>query len=271
MARKGRTAERQSNPDARMRLGEHLREFKRRFYISFAAIAVAAIGGFFLARPLLYLLSAPLDELRAAGLAVDLNITNITQAFDVQMRIGFLLGLIISSPIWIWQLLAFVVPALRTIERKYVFGFIGAAVPLFIAGCATGWFVLPRIIRLFVGFTPDGFTAYLGATDYWDFSLKLVFAVGVAYTLPVVMVFLNLAGVVSGRAMLKGWRWAVIIATLFGAFVTPAGEVLSMFIIGVPMVALYFAACGVALLVDRRRAKRAAAAAAADDTAEATA
>ncbi|WP_072313496.1 twin-arginine translocase subunit TatC [Agrococcus sp. Marseille-P2731] len=241
-----------------MRLTEHLREFKRRFYISGAAILAAAIGGFFLAAPLLKLLSAPLLDLQASGLDVELNITNITQSFDLQMRIGFLLGLIIASPIWIWQLLAFVVPALRTIERRYVFGFVGAAVPLFVIGCATGWFVLPRIIRLFVGFAPEGFTAFLGATDYWDFSLKLVFAVGVAYVLPVVVVFLNLAGVVSGRSILRGWRWAVLTATLFGAFVTPAGEVLSMFVIAVPMVVLYFAAAGIALLVDRRRAKRAA-------------
>lgn len=241
-----------------MRLTEHLREFKRRFYISLIAIAVCAIGGFFLAAPVLHLLSAPLKELEASGLDVELNFTNVTQAFDVQMRIGFMLGLILSSPIWIWQLLAFIVPALRSIERRYVLGFIAAAVPLFVGGCATGWFVLPRIIRLFVGFAPDGFTAFLGASDYWDFSLKLVFAVGVAYVLPLVVVFLNLAGVVEGRTILKGWRWAVLVATLFGAFVTPAGEVLSMFIIAVPMVVLYFAATGIALLVDRRRAKRAA-------------
>ncbi|WP_347753646.1 twin-arginine translocase subunit TatC [Agrococcus sp. ProA11] len=258
MARKGRAAEQQRSADGRMRLAEHVREFKRRFYISLIAIAVCAIGGFFLAAPVLHLLSAPLDELQASGLDVELNITNVTQAFDVQMRIGFMLGIIMSSPIWIWQLLAFIVPALRSIERRYVLGFIAVAVPLFVGGCATGWFVLPRIIRLFVGFTPDGFTAFLGASDYWDFSLKLVFAVGVAYVLPLVVVFLNLAGVVEGRTILKGWRWAVLVATLFGAFVTPAGEVLSMFIIAVPMVVLYFAATGVALLVDRRRAKRAA-------------
>lgn len=252
MARKGR----QSNPEATMRLAGHLREFKRRFLISGVAFVVAAIGGFFLAAPLLQLLSAPLDDLQAAGLPVELNVTNITQALDVQMRIAFFLGLILSSPIWIWQLLAFVVPALRGIERRYVLGFIAAAVPLFIGGCATGWFVLPRIIRLFVGFTPDGFTAFLGASDYWDFSLKLVFAVGVSYVLPVIVVFLNLAGVLSGAAIIKGWRWAVLAATLFGAFVTPAGEVLSMFIIAVPMVVLYFTAAGIALLVDRRRAKR---------------
>lgn len=255
MARSGQPA----NPQARMRLAEHLREFKRRFLISGLAFAAAAIGGFFLAAPLLTLLSAPLDQLHETGLDVELNITNVTQALDVQMRIAFLLGIIISSPIWIWQLLAFVVPALRSIERRYVFGFVLSAVPLFIGGCATGWFILPRIIRLFVGFTPDGFTAFLGASDYWDFSLKLVFAVGVAYVLPVIVVFLNLAGVLTGKAILGGWRWAVLAATLFGAFVTPAGEVLSMFIIAVPMVVLYFGAAGIALLVDRRRAKRAAA------------
>lgn len=258
MARKGRTAEQQAKLEGRMRLAQHLREFKRRFYISGAAFVVAAAGGFFLAGPLLRVLSAPLDTLREMGFNVELNLTNVTEAIDVQMRIAFFLGLIISSPVWLWQMLAFIVPALRTIERRYVFGFIAAAVPLFIAGCATGWFVLPNIIRLFVAFTPDGLTNFMGASAYWDFSLKLVFAVGVAYMLPVIVVFLNLAGVLTGKAILKGWRWAVLAATLFGAFVTPAGDILSMFIIGVPMVVLYFAATGIALLVDRRRAKRSA-------------
>lgn len=253
MARRGRI----ENPQGRMPLAGHLREFKRRFLIAGIAFGLCAIGGFFLAAPVLQLLSAPLDDLRAQGLAVDLNITNVTQAFDVQMRIAFMLGIILSSPIWLWQLLAFIVPGLRSVERRYVFGFVGAAVPLFIGGCLTGWYVLPRIISLFVGFTPAGFSAYLGAQDYWDFSFKLVFAVGVAYVLPVIVVFLNLAGVYEGTTILKGWRWAVLAATLFGAFVTPAGEVLSMFIIAVPMIVLYFAAAGFAIIVDRRRAKRA--------------
>ena len=177
MARRGRI----ENPQGRMPLAGHLREFKRRFLIAGIAFGLCAIGGFFLAAPVLQLLSAPLDDLRAQGLAVDLNITNVTQAFDVQMRIAFMLGIILSSPIWLWQLLAFIVPGLRSVERRYVFGFVGAAVPLFIGGCLTGWYVLPRIISLFVGFTPAGFSAYLGAQDYWDFSFKLVFAVGVAY------------------------------------------------------------------------------------------
>ena len=239
-----------------MRLTEHLREFKRRFTISGIAFVLAAIAGFFLASPLLQLLSAPLVTLREMGFTVELNLTNVTEAIDVQMRIAFFLGIILSSPVWLWQLLAFVIPALRRIERRYVFGFIAAAVPLFVAGCATGWFLLPNIIRLFVAFTPEGLTNFMGASAYWDFSLKLVFAVGVAYMLPVIVVFLNLAGIISGRAILGGWRWAVLAATLFGAFVTPAGDILSMFIISVPMVVLYFAATGIALLVDRRRAKR---------------
>ena len=239
-----------------MALADHLREFRRRFWIVVLSFAACAIAGFFLAAPVLHVLSAPLDILREQGLDVGLNLTQITQAFDVQMRIGFMLGLILSSPVWIWQVLAFLLPGLRTVERRYVFGFLGAAVPLFLIGCATGWYVLPRIITLFVGFAPEGVTAYLSTQDYWDFSFKLVFAVGVAYVLPVVVVFLSFAEVVSGAAILAGWRWAVLGATLFGALVTPAGELLSMFVIAVPMVVLYVAAGGVALLADRRRAKR---------------
>lgn len=242
-----------------MRLVEHLRELRRRFVISFAAIAVLAIGGFLLSDLVLDLLAEPLQRLQAEGRVAEINITTVTQAFDIKMRIGLLVGVVASSPVWLYHLLAFLLPGLHKNERRYVWGFLASAVPLFLGGCAMGWFLLPRIIDLFVGFAPDSTTSLLSAQEYFDFSFKLVVAIGLGFVVPVVFVFLNLAGAITGRAILRGWRWAVLGITLFAAMVTPAGELLSMFLIAVPIIVLYFGAGAFAVLNDRRRAKRLAA------------
>lgn len=239
-----------------MRLTEHLIELRRRFTIAAITIAACAIAGFFVADFVLELLAAPLVQLQEDGRLVELNITYVTQAFDIKMRIALMVGVIISSPMWLYHLLAFFLPGLHGSERKYVLGFLIASVPLFLAGCALGWFLLPRIIQLFVGFAPDSLTSFLSAQEYFDFSFKLVIAIGIGFVVPVFVVFLNLAGVVSGKAILKAWRWAVLGITLFAACVTPAGELMSMFFIALPILVLYFAAAGFALINDRRRRKR---------------
>ncbi|GAA2173160.1 twin-arginine translocase subunit TatC [Agrococcus versicolor] len=245
-------------PDGRMRLVEHLRELRTRFVICFAAIAVLGIGGFFLSDLVLELLAAPLEPLQADRI-VELNFTFITQSFDIKMRIGLLVGVIAASPVWLYNILAFLLPGLHKGERRYVWGFLASAVPLFLGGCTMGWLLLPRIVQLFVGFAPEGTTSVLSAQEYFDFSFKLVVAIGLGFVVPVVIVFLNLAGAITGAAILKGWRWAVLGIALFAACVTPAGELLSMFLIAGPIIVLYFAAGGFAVLNDRRRAKRLAA------------
>lgn len=241
-----------------MRLVEHLRELRTRFVISFAAIAALGVGGFFLSDAVLALLAAPLVPLQDDRI-VELNFTFITQSFDIKMRIGLLVGVIAASPVWLYHILAFLLPGLHRKERGYVWGFLASAVPLFLGGCVMGWFLLPRIVQLFVGFAPEGTTSVLSAQEYFDFSFKLVVAIGLGFVVPVVFVFLNLAGAITGRAILLGWRWAVLGITLFAAMVTPAGELLSMFLIAVPIIVLYVAAGGFAVLNDRRRAKRLAA------------
>jgi len=129
-------------------------------------------------------------------------------------------------------------------------------VPLFLAGCYAGWFVLPHIVELMLGFTPAAAANFLDATTYYDFVLKLVLAVGVAFVLPVFLVLLNFVGVLSAAAIIKAWRVAILVIVLFTAIATPAADIVSMFVLAIPMVVLYFAAYGVAWLHDRRAAKR---------------
>jgi sec-independent protein translocase protein TatC len=149
------------------------------------------------------------------------------------------------------------VPALSRKELRYGLGFFLTAVPLFFAGCAAGWFVVPHIVQLLTSFAPSQDTAIIQAKVYFDFVLKLVVAIGVAFVLPVFLVLLNFVGILSARSIVKSWRIALLVIVLFTAIATPSADIVSMFLLAIPMVLLYFAAAGVAWLHDRRAAKAA--------------
>jgi sec-independent protein translocase protein TatC len=114
-------------------------------------------------------------------------------------------------------------------------------------------------VRLMTGFAPLEDTTFLQAKTYLDFTLKLILAIGVAFVLPVFLVLLNFAGVMSAAAILKGWRVAILLIAVFTALATPAADVVSMFMLMAPMIVLYFTAWGIAWLHDRRATKRTAA------------
>jgi sec-independent protein translocase protein TatC len=173
------------------------------------------------------------------------------------MQVAITIGAVISSPIWLWQIWAFFVPALTRKELKYAFGFFFTAVPLFILGGVAGWLLVPHMVTLLTSFAPEQDSAIIAAKTYFDFVTKLVIAVGVAFVLPVFLVLLNFVGVLSARSIIASWRWAVISIALFTAIATPSADILSMFLLAVPMVVLYFGAYGVAWLHDRRAAKAA--------------
>jgi sec-independent protein translocase protein TatC len=151
---------------------------------------------------------------------------------------------------------AFITPALVRKEKTYAVGFLLTAIPLFLGGCAAGWWVFPHVVEVMTGFAPDGTTTLLTARYYLDFSIKFILAIGIGFVLPVFLVLLNFTGVLSAAAIIKGWRWAILSITLFTAIATPAADVLSMFLLAIPMVILYYVAALIALLNDRRKAKR---------------
>jgi sec-independent protein translocase protein TatC len=234
----------------------HLLEVRRRLLIAAVSVVVAGIAGWFVAEPVIEALRAPLTEFAAQQhrLAA-LNYDTIAGAFDLRFRIALYLALVLSSPVWLYQIWAFLIPALTRRELRFALAFFGSAVPLFLAGCATGWLVVPHMVLLLAGFAPDGSATLVTASTYFDFVLKLVLALGVAFVLPVFLVLLNLAGVLSGRTILRSWRIAILAVIVFTALVTPSADVLSMCLLAVPLLGLYFGAAGVAVLHDRRVAR----------------
>ncbi len=241
--------------DERMSLGEHLRELRKRLVISAVAILVAAVAGFFLSPYVIDALRVPINQI-AEERNAEIIYTTVTGAFDLRLAISLTIAIVLASPVWLFQIFAFLVPGLTSKEKRYTFGFFFSAVPLFFLGAAAGWFVFPHMVELLTSFSAEQDATYLDAKIYYDFVIKLVLAIGIAFVLPVFLVLLNFVGVLSAASIIKGWRVAILGITLFTAIATPAADVVSMFLLAVPMVVLYFAAFGVAWVHDRRAARR---------------
>ena len=250
---------RQRDPDGRMSLGDHLRELRRRVLIAGAAVFLGAIAGWFVYNPLLNRLSQPVEELnlqRGANFA-KLNFGNLTDPFAVHTTVALFVGLVLASPVWLFQVWAFIVPGLTRREKRTSLVFIGTAVPLFLAGGWLAYITLPKAVDALLSFTPDGSSNILPAADYLNFVLKFILAFGLAFLLPVFLVGLNAAGVLPARIMVKSWRPAVFLIFLFAAVMTPSPDPWSMIVLAIPMVGLYFLAVGISFLLDRRKARRA--------------
>jgi len=243
--------------EGRMSLGDHLRELRRRFLVAAAAIAVGSVVGWVEYDWLFTQIMAPLRKLAAErhGL-VNINFGGITQPFTVQLQVAMFVGVIVASPVWLYQVWGFIVPGLTKREKRTSAAFIAAAVPLFLGGCLLATQVVPKAVEVLLGFTPQGAANLPDAALYLTFVTRFILAFGLAFLLPVFLVGLNVAHILPARIMLKGWRIAVILIFVFAAMMTPTPDAWTMLALAVPMVALFYAAVGVATLLDRRRARR---------------
>lgn len=239
-----------------MSLAEHLRELRKRLMISAIAILVAAVAGFFVAEYVIDYLRGPINAI-AEQRNARIIYTTVTGAFDLRIQIAMTIAIVAASPIWLYQVFAFLVPGLTRREKRFTFGFFFSAVPLFFAGATAGFLLFPRMVELLTSFSSNEDATFLDAKPYYDFVIKLTLAVGIGFVLPVFLVLLNFAGVLSARSIIKGWRVATLTIIVFCAIATPAADVISMFLLAIPMTALYFASYGIAWLHDRRAAKRA--------------
>lgn len=240
-----------------MSLADHLRELRNRLLVCVLAVVVGGVVGWIQYKPLLYFLEQPLRSIegRDGWGQVGLNYQGITTPFGLQLTVALWLGVILASPVWLYELWAFIVPGLTKKEKRMAMAFIAAAVPLFFAGCALANYVLPTAVRVLLEFTPEGQWNLIPADQYLAFVTRFILAFGLAFLLPVLLVALNVAHVLPAHLMLKGWRIAVIMNFVFAAMMTPTPDAWTMIALALPMCGLYFGAYGVAWLIDRRRAK----------------
>jgi sec-independent protein translocase protein TatC len=244
----------------KMPLLEHLREFRKRVVRSASAISLAALIGWFFYNEIITKLAEPVCDLAAAqrsnsNTCGSLYINGVLGPLNLQIKVALLTGVIISAPIWLYQLWAFIAPALHRKEKRNSIFFFVAATPFFAAGTYLGYSILPVAIKVLFGFTPESLTNLVKFDDYLDFVMRAILLFGIAFELPVFLVTFNLIGFLSGAAILRPWRIWVFCIVLFVAGFTPSADPLSMILLAVPLILLYLLSGLFALWNDRRRRK----------------
>ncbi len=241
-----------------MPLLQHLAEFRERIFKSALIVGIGFIANWFFYNQIIQQLAQPVCDLKLAQSSGSeqcgaLFINGVLGPINLQIKVSLIAGLIITAPLWIYQLWAFVAPGLHRHEKKRAFLFLFAATPFFAAGVFLGYKILPIAIRVLFGFTPSELQNLINFGDYLDFVLRVILLFGLAFELPVFLVTLNLLGAVSGKAILRPWRIWIFGITFFIAAFTPSADPLTMLLLALPLYAFYFAAGGIALLNDRRR------------------
>ncbi|MFD8072823.1 twin-arginine translocase subunit TatC [Streptomyces sp. NBC_00510] len=241
-----------------MPLVEHLRELRNRLAKSVLAIVVVAIVAAFYSQQLLEFLASPVPKcgpgvVSSGGNCAIVTFDSLTAPFALTMQVCFMAGVIGASPVWLYQLWAFIAPGLHRNERKYTYMFVGAALPLFLGGALLAYKIMPVSIKVLISFTPEGSSNLLKLDGVLDFTIRMVLVFGLAFELPLLLVMLNLVGMVSGRRMAGWWRAVVMGVFVFGAVATPTTDPVSMIALSGPIVVLYFGAVAFSLVNDRRR------------------
>jgi sec-independent protein translocase protein TatC len=256
------------SPDGRMALADHLRELRNRLFVSAIAILVASILAWIFYDDLLRLLLHPLNVSKAAlakhNLKPEAVLSGVSIAFILQAKIALVAGIIAASPVWLYQIWAFVVPGLRRQERKWTLVFLAVASPLFMAGVVLGYVVMPKGLTVLLQFTPSGVKNLLPVDQYLNFILRVLLVFGISFEIPLFVVLLNLAGVVKGRQLGRWRSWIVFLTFVFAAVATPSTDPITMCLLAFPMVALFLLAEVISRTIDRRRLRRRAEAADAD-------
>lgn len=248
---------RKANPEGRMALLDHLKELKNRLIKSAIGVLLGAVAGWFLYEPVVNSLSDPLIKIaEETKRTAVLNFASVGDPFDFKLRIAIQIGLVLSSPIWIYQVWAFITPGLTKKERRYTLGYMAAAVPLFLAGVYVAWTVIPNVVRALLQFTPQNGANNIDASQYLTFATHMLLFLGIAFLVPVVLVGVNMAGILSGRTILKAWRITVFLVFVLAAVAAPGADALSMFMLAGPLLVLFFAAIGLCMLNDKRRARQ---------------
>jgi sec-independent protein translocase protein TatC len=250
--------------DGSMSLFEHLAELRYRLVVAIAAIIVGTIAAWFFREQLIGVLMHPynvaVEALKAKNPDANTQIVNsgIASPFTLALKVSALAGLILTAPVWLWQLWSFIMPGLLAKEKKWALIFISAATPLFLAGVSVGYIVLPKGISVLLGFTQSGVTNLQDLNQFLSFLMRFMVVFGIAFLIPLIVLMLNILGVVKAKQLSK-YRTYVIFGTfVFGAVATPSTDPFSMLALALPMTVLFIAAEVIAHILDRRKARRAA-------------
>jgi sec-independent protein translocase protein TatC len=242
-----------------MSLGDHFRELRARVMRSAFYLVAATVIALFFYDQLFQLILDPYNSARkllGQDTQTQAVITGVGTPLLLQLKMCGVAGLVVTSPLWLYEIWGFIVPGLHRHERTWTRVFALTAGPLFIAGVALGYYVLPKGIAALIGFTPHGLTQLTEFGEFFTFITRMLLVFGVAFEIPLFVVLLNLAGILSGRTLGRYRPWVIVGVFVFAAVATPSTDPYSMLMLAIPMLVLVLISEGIARLLDRRRGQR---------------
>ncbi len=230
-----------------MTIIEHLTELRRRLVVSSLAFFVGSVIAWFFYDPILDLLKLPLDDGGSiAGRRLDLSVRGVTSAFLVRIKVSIFAGLIFALPVILYQLWRFITPGLEPKERRYALPFVVGSLGLFALGALFAYFTLPQAIGFLLGFA-EGLEPIIFIDEYVGFVMFMVLAFGITFELPMIILFLGMAGIVSSARLRRLRRHAIVGSAVIAAVATPSQDPYTLVLMGVPLYLMY----EIALLIIR--------------------
>ena len=255
-------SQRQQNPEGRMPLMDHLRELRNRV-VKIVLAAAAGMGvGFIFFNPVWHVIERPLCSARIRGFTGcsqiginELALNGPLDAFYLRVKVALIVAVILSSPVWLYQIWAFIGPGLYAKEKRWSYLFVGSAVPLFLAGNLLAYWSLGRSMHYLLGLTPHGVANIIEVDQYMSFVMTMLIAFGIAFEVPLLIVMLNLAGILSHQRFKKYRRVMIFCVFLIAGIANPSPDPSIMLILGGCCVALVEVAELIVWQNDRRRAR----------------
>ena len=248
----------QQAADGSMTLIEHVRELRNRLFVAALGLLAGLIVGFLLADATFQLLREPYCGLpgnTVNGVCKSFVQLSPATGFIIKLKIALWVGIVVSAPVWLYQLWAFIAPGLHRHERKWAYVFVSLAAPLFAAGAVLAYLVVDKGLYFLLEAGVTSTDTTLEVSAYIDFVTSMILLFGVAFEFPLILLMLNFTGVASARRLLSWWRVVVFLSFAFAAIATPDPGPFGMTLLAASLSALYFIAVGVSFINDRRKGR----------------
>ena len=229
----------ESNPEGRMTVFEHLGEFRRRLMISIVAVVVAGTIVFIFAPEIISWLIQFYNDSAPKGTPNKFIFTGPLDAFATRLKIATYGGIVLALPVWLWQLWRFITPGLTRNEKKYAVPFLASSIVLFVMGGIVALLTLEPALKFLLGIGGSDLQPLLTADKYISLVSLMILAFGLSFEFPVVLVFLLIARVLTTKQLRSWRRYAAVIIVAFAAIITPSQDPYSLFAMAIPMYIFY--------------------------------